>query len=192
MRLALILVALSLGQDDKGESLYKFKTGTFWSYEIKAPEGKGPGLVKMEMKAAGEVDGKTEVETNQFMASGQSHKEKLRWFVKDGVLTWSEVRGEKEKDPVQFLRIGAKKGDTWEWAGMEGRKAKGTYLGLEELKVPAGTYKDVHHCRLEMEEHGDSMAMDVYLVAGVGMLKMSAKMGEEMMSFELKEFKPEK
>jgi hypothetical protein len=191
MRLALLLAAPLLLQDAAADPYYKFKTGTTWTFDVVA-KGKGPDLKKLELKVSGEGTGRTDVESRAWRSEGEPRVQSLRWTIKEGFLIWVEVRDGAEKDPIQLYKPGSKKGDTWEWMEGEKRRAKGTNLGTEEVKVPAGTYKDALHLQFEIQEGGPKVTLDIYLAAGVGPVKMVGGSGTDSMGYELKEFKPAK
>jgi hypothetical protein len=186
-----LLAASLLAQDDKGQSLYKFKTGTTWTFDVKTT-GEVPKLAKMEFKVTGEADGKVEVETRAFREEGEPRVETLQWSVNGGgFLVWTEVRKGSTRDPMHLLKLGAKKGDVWEWKD-EDRNRKGTHLGVEELKVPAGTYKDATRVKIEITDGPGTYALDFHLVPGIGVVRMSGGAGANTITMELKEFKPAK
>jgi len=194
MHAAFLLAASLLVQDDRGEPLYKFKTGTAWVFDGSAV-GKGPKMSKMELSVAGESGGKIDVDSRKFQGEGGPKSDVLRWRVDEGMLIWAEVHGGAEKRPVRILRLGSAKGDAWEWSDGETYKFKGTNLGAEEVKVPAGTYKDAIHTRVELQllQGGqEKFSMEFWLAPGVGPVKMVAGDERGSVTLDLKEFKPAK
>lgn len=193
MRLVLAIAAVAFLLDDNAEPFYKFKAGTFWTFEATKKPAKGPKMSKLEFKVVKEEEGKIELESKAHRDGSEPQVESLRWAVKDGILTWSEIRSGEEKTTMQLYKLGSKKGDTWEWAITEGGKAKSTHLGREEVKVAAGTYKDALHVQFEMVDGPVKFTMEIYFAAGVGPVKViGGSTDEDRTTLELKEFKIEK
>ena len=190
MRLLLLAAAPFLLQESAADPYYKFRPGTTWTYDVVA-RTKGPNPTKLELKVSGQDAGVTDLESRAWKGEGEPRLQMIRWSVKDGILTWAEVRDGAEKDPIQVYKPGSKKGDTWEWLE-EKRRGKGTHLGTEEVKVPAGTYADAIHLQFEMQGEGPKFTLDIHLAAGVGPVRMAAGNAGDSMAYELKEFKPAK
>lgn len=188
MRSVLLWAAFLLAQDDTGESLYKFKAGTAWTFEG-VRTGKGPNLSKMELRVSSETPGRTELEAKRYRGGDEPEVTTVRWSVDQGILSWAEVRDGKERDQMQLHKAGSKKGDTWEWTRDENLKAQGKNLGVEEVKVPAGTYKDAIHTRVEPQGSAEKFGIDFYFAPGVGPVKMVAADERGSLTLELKEFK---
>lgn len=179
MRIAIALLAVFLsspGPEDTGEQFYKFKVGTKWTM-------KQTGLDE-ESKVTTEVtkneDGKVWIESKEYRKDEESPKVKtLVWYVEGGLLVWAE----KLLPVFNLYKLGSKKGDSWTAGpGMpEGAQAK--HMGIEEVKVPAGTYKDAVHVQITIKE----TAADFYLAPGVGLIKTT--MGDagkvELTEFQL-------
>jgi len=189
MSLALLIAAAILTPQDPADPYYKFKVGTTWKLESSDGAAKEGKISKIELKVVKEEAGKVDLESKTTQGVEEPRVQALRWSVAAGVLTWSEFADGAEKDPVPFLKAAAKKGDTWQWSD-KGRAAKVTHLGLEEVKVPAGTYKDVVHMRCEMKEDPITMGLDVYFAPGAGPVKVILSFDEKDKTvLELKEFK---
>jgi hypothetical protein len=186
-----LLAASLLVQDGTGESLYRFKAGTAWTFEG-TRTGKGPNLSKMELKVLSETPGRTELEAKRFRGGDEPEVVTVRWSVDQGILSWVEVRDGKERDQLQLHKAGSKKGDTWEWTRDENLKAQGKNLGVEEVQVPAGTYKNAIHTRVEPQGSPEKFGIDFYFAPGVGPVKMVAADERGSLTLELKEFKPAK
>jgi hypothetical protein len=88
-----------------------------------------------------------------------------------------------------LLKPGTKKDDIWSAGGDERNAGEGKNLGIEEVKVGAGTYADaIHtHVSLKSEER-----IDFYLVPKVGLVRFVRARGDRQVTIELKEFKPGK
>jgi hypothetical protein len=191
MGLVILLAASLLAQDDPCESIYKFKPGTTWSF-IGVRTGKGPNFSKMELKVLSGTPGRTELEAKRYRGGDEPEVVTVRWSVDQGILSWAEIRDGKERDQMQLHKAGAKKGDTWEWTRDDDQKAQGKSLGVEEVKVPAGTYKDAIHTRVEPQGGPEKFGIDFYFAPGVGPVKMVAGDERGSLTLELKEFKSAK
>jgi len=186
MRVASICLLLAFAQES-ADPYYKFAKDTAWTYSMTGPDGKA---AKMTIKVTGEKDGKVMVEMAQAEKGNES---KLAWYVDGGIFYWSEKKGDAYKEAIGMWKVGSKKGDTWNSPGTDLiQKHSGTNLGKEDVKVPAGAYKDAVHVRLDIVEHNDTVKLDVYFVEKVGIVKMAYNMGEMKMSMDLEEFKPVK
>jgi hypothetical protein len=90
--------------------------------------------------------------------------------------------------PLPILKSPFKIGDAWDWSGkmsMAGQDndAMGhiTVSGPETVKTPAGTFKAIKiHFLMTIDMNGQKMEIptDYYLVAGVGMVRQTAQVGE--------------
>lgn len=189
MNLALLIAAAILAPQDSADPYFQFKVGTTWTLEATTLPKTGPKVSKMEFKVVKEGAGVVDLETKATRNGKEPQPEQLRWSVVDGMLTWTEVHGGGETNPIRFYKVGSKKGDTWDWT-FEGASVKGTNLGTEEVTVAAGTYKDALHVRCDIKDGETTFSMDLYLAPGVGPVKLSAGAGEKDRNvLELKEFK---
>jgi hypothetical protein len=87
--------------------------------------------------------------------------------------------------PITMLKLPAKQGDTWEW-GDKGRGYTTTYVGEEEIEVPAGRMK----ARRVALNVAPTITLSVWLVKGIGPVKMTTE-GTGVVQV-LKSFKPGK
>jgi hypothetical protein len=113
----------------------------------------------------------------------------------DGVYRY--VAADKEVKPeLRFLALPPKKDQTWDVMAMVGpEKLKGTFKSgeMDELKVPAGTYKNVVTVTgTEFEANGQKLSMTYYFAKDVGMIKQTIKIGGTEVVLELEEFVPGK
>lgn len=171
----LVLLALASLQDE----FYKFKPDTAWTY--KRVEGSEERVIVG--KVLHEKDGRVTLDWKENKLDGSLHEaSEVAWFVKDGVLT-AEARGKDNGFVLELpvLKAGSKKDDTWSSAAGESK-----HHGTEEVKVPAGTYKDAVRTQLKA---GDTL-IDFWLAANVGLVKITVVPGNgDAIHFELKEFK---
>ncbi|HVE39444.1 MAG TPA: hypothetical protein VNM14_06110 [Planctomycetota bacterium] len=189
MRIAAFILLLAIPQDS-ADPYYKFAKGSTWSYGMNVGED-GPKNLKMKMTVTGEADGRITVDMAQGAEGG--HETKMLWYVADGLLYWGEKKGDKLNEAIGIFKIGSKKGDTWSAPASETvQKHSATHQGREEVKVPAGVYKDAVHIKLEVQEANGNIQLDMFLVEKIGVVKMVYGLGEKKMSMDLEEFKPAK
>jgi hypothetical protein len=187
LKASAILAALALlPTQDTGAQFYKFTKGTVWKYKATTPDSKDD---KLRIETTGEDDGKV---TAIFELSGERGKKSvLRWWVEDGYLFWGEKHGEKLGEIMGLYKVGSKKGDTWKLDAKDGRQGQeGRHEGLEEVKVPAGVYKDAVHIKVKVLP--ESVAISFYLVEKVGLVKISFNEGDKLSELLLEEFVPAK
>ncbi len=180
-----MLLALLAVQDASLDAFYKFKPGSTWSYDRVEKDAKRT----VSARAVGEENGRMKIDWQEHNADGSLHEaEDFTWFVKDDVLR-VEVRNRNNGGvfEVPLLKAGVKKGE--KWSNPEGES---TFLGPEEIKVPAATYKDALHVRLNLGAADPPIPIDIYLVPKVGLVKVSITSDEGPNSFELTEFKEAK
>lgn len=176
-----MILLLTLALQDE---LYRFKPETAWTY--KRVQGNEEKLIAA--KVVEDRDGQTLLDWRESKPDGSDAQDsEILWIVRDGIL-WAEARGKGEAQAfLRFpvLKAGSKKDDTWTTDAGESR-----HHGLEELKVPAGTYKDVVRTQLKT---ADGTLVDFYLAPKVGLVKAGVVTSSgETITFELKEFKPAK
>lgn len=173
-----LLLALAL-QDAALDALHKFKPETAWTY--KRLEG------GVERKIAARAVGESTIEWKELNADGTPYKNsELRWVVKEGIL-WAEAKFEDgDVMELSVLKAGTKKDDRWTTA-----LGESTHLGVEELKVAAGTYKNAVKTRLKIGPDDAPTVVEFHLVPGVGLARITVVVGGGAPdSFELTDFKP--
>jgi hypothetical protein len=106
--------------------------------------------------------------------------------VSDKGLSRLSVDGKDLTEPSHFLRLPAKKGDTWT-AG----KNSYTVGEMEEVEVPAGKFKAIPVTN-DAELNGQKMKATAWYAPGVGMVKTTTILGELEMKSVLKTFTPAK
>jgi hypothetical protein len=177
----MMTIALALMLQDE---FFKFPAETSWTY--KRVQNDQERVITA--KVLGEKDGRVRLDWTEAKLDGTlQENSEVTWLVKEGIL-WAEVRAKGEEAvslALPVLKVGSKKDDTWTTdAGAS------THQGTEEVKVPAGTYKDAVHTSLKAE--GDTL-INFYIVPKVGLVKVTvASAGGDAITFELKEFKPAK
>lgn len=101
------------------------------------------------------------------------HSQETYMGSKDGYFCWGTLANGKFEAKMRMFKYGAKAGDTWDgWAAKEEGQSEVTvkYVGLEEVKVTAGTYKDVAHVNVAVK---DGPTLDYYFAAKMGMIKFT-------------------
>lgn len=191
MSLLLLAAAVLAASQDSADAYYKFKVGTTWTLQAPASE-KSPRITKLELKVVKEEAGRIELESRRYIGGDEPNLQIMCWSVADGMMSWSELREGAERDKAGLLKVGSKKGDSWEWI-MNDKKGKVTNLGTEEVKVPAGTYKDTVHVQCALKDGPADFSLDLYFAPGAGPVKLVTRLGDQPgQSLELKEFKPAK
>jgi hypothetical protein len=111
----------------------------------------------------------------------------------DGVYVSRE--GDREfSPPLRQFAFFARTGDIWKWRGTFGAKKRVDefkHRGLEEVKVPAGTYNAV--AVLQTTDGGDDITF--WLARGVGVVRLSGKteldpkVGKVVFEWKLKSYR---
>lgn len=179
-----MLLALLALQDPSLDAFYKFKPGTAWTYKRVENDVQR----RIEAKVVDEVDGRVRLEWKELNLDGSLYKKStVTWFVKDGVLRAEAASDNEGGFEIPVLKAGMKKDE--KWSNAEGES---TFLGPEEVKVPAGAYKDALKVRLGIGGPDSPAHIDFHLVPKVGLVKLSVTSNEGPNSFELSEFKEAK
>jgi hypothetical protein len=190
---SLMLVALiSASQGDTGEQYYKFPKDTSWTYEGATEGSKRKTVLTVATEEAQQVRLVSKSYDNGKNETGLPVS--VVWAVEEGFLSWwTEGKNGKRMDAMQLYKLGSKKGDTWKGAPVKAPDvSEVTHLGTLEVKVPAGTFKNVTEVRVKYPSSPDTneFTMDFYLAPKVGMIKMETKVGGKTASLmELTEFK---
>lgn len=157
----------------EGEEYWKFKTGTKWEYTEKQGEVK----IISQVQAKEMKDDKLVLESKREVPEQDAEEKTMYTYAKDGYIVWAE-EGEDGaiREYLRIWKIGSKKGDTWT-STMGESELTLTFLGIEEVKVEAGTYKDARRVGFEMkdEEKGQTLTGEYWLVPNVGLVKMQMK-----------------
>ncbi len=182
--LAAALIPLLL-QEDRAEQLWRFKSGSAWTYEVGEGAEKGRGV----QTVTGEKGGRVLLELKKFKGDGTIPSQTIKqahWF-ENGYVMW----GYHETDgnygiTYRMWKVGARKGDRWKAVATEVQvDAEMEYRGPAEVKTAAGTYKQAHH--VAALENGEAI-LELHLVEGVGLVKWVDKRGS--FSMELTRFVP--
>ncbi|MBI2931316.1 MAG: hypothetical protein HYY16_06670 [Planctomycetes bacterium] len=187
MKLAVLFaVMVGVQQGDDLEPLWKFKKGTTWTYE----QTEGTKKAKVTRKVINE----SAAPAMLFVESKTVAKDE-KISPKTETIVWAADAGlklcEKKGDTItmKYLVIPSNSGEAWTYSDAQGKKIQGTRLKTGEVKVPAGTYEETVHTRLEMP---DGETVDFYLAPEVGLIKMVREKDSETSTLELTEFKEPK
>jgi hypothetical protein len=186
--LLLVLAPAARAADDlkmAAESpYYPLKVGNTWYYKI--------GDTKFEMKVTKleKVDDQTVARIEMSVGGKPQAVEKVG--VKDDGLYRYMFEDKKADPPVRFLKLPPKKDETWEVKSTIGaEKLAGTFKSgeVDELKVPAGTYKNVVTSSSDnLDANGTKISFTYYFAKDVGMIKQTITIQQQQVVIELEKF----
>jgi hypothetical protein len=193
LHLSLGLLALLL-QADASDSLWKFEKGRIWLYNSKTHTGGKDYFTKYTEEVVEAGDNKIRIKCHSEQEGGgvvATQDEVFDWTVKDGFLVGL---GEGDTDPVRYFQIGAKKGQSWKTRTLLEEKGEAKFVGTEEIKVLAGTYKDAIHVEMNASVPGPDgkpvkAITHCFLVPKVGLVKLEWRLGDASIVKELVELK---
>ncbi len=112
---------------------------------------------------------------------------------KDGVYRHS-LGGQKAEPAVKFVKLPIKKGESWKVESkLMGQELKANFKeGEDQVKVPAGTYKNALTVSGDMEAMGQKMDLTQWYAKGIGMVKTVITVGGNKIEMELDKFTPGK
>ncbi len=87
------------------------------------------------------------------------------WYLEDGYVLWGAQDGEQTTPWWRVFKVGSEEADTWDGPGGKG---KAVNLGVKEIVVPAGTFPDSLHIRVD---DADGKSHDFYYAPVVGLVK---------------------
>jgi hypothetical protein len=184
----LMLVVLAGSPARSGEKaardFYPLKEGTTWHYKV--------GENRFTLKAGKtEKVGKADAVRVELILLGKNTSFEHVGVTSEGVVRYS-FEGKKADPPVLFLKLPAKKGQTWKVESkIDGQLMKGTFTeGEEKVKVPAGDYNAITVTGKDMEVNGVKLNVTYYFAEKVGMVKQVLEMGGQKVIIELEKFDP--
>jgi hypothetical protein len=196
--LFVVVLALGLpaaaapGPEDKAletTPYYPLKVGNTWTYKS------GTETITVTVAKLEEIDKQMSA---RIEASGGSIKGPLSENIvikADGIFRVAAV-DKKVEPPVKLLGLPPKKGDSWKIdAKIGSEKLEGKFESgeVDEVKVPAGTYKNVVTVTgSDIDANGVKMSMTYYFAKEVGMVKQSLKIAGQEIVLELEKFEPGK
>jgi hypothetical protein len=105
------------------------------------------------------------------------------------------LEGKEARPPIVVLKLPPKKGQSWKVdSKADGQTLKGTFrVGeVEEVKVPAGTFKALTVTSEDLEANGLKMKITFYYADKVGLVKEVIQTGKQKIVVELEKFEPGK
>jgi hypothetical protein len=143
-----------------------------------------------------DIEGKKQTCARIEMARGDKVEAVEHVAVKeDGVYRYM-FEGKPANPPVRFLKLPPKKDETWEVNSKIGaEKLSGTFKSgeVDEVKVPAGTYKNVITSGSDnLDANGQKISFTYYFAKDVGMIKQTIKIQTQEVVIELEKFEPGK
>jgi len=209
-RIAALLLALSLltpsqgWGDELNESYFPLKEGMRWEYNVISDQGATKKLLITNL-APREVSG-AKVTPRKWELGGSTFIELMKQD-ETGVYRYAEQKGEQAPPnlitPMEcHLKFPIAEGSSWNMAAKLGNSTVNVNLTIEslsdEVKVPAGTFKDCVKIKQEGENDATSVmgyewyAPKVGVVKSLVTIKQKSKEGpkSETRTYQLVSFKP--
>jgi hypothetical protein len=185
---------LLLLQSDASDALWNFEKGRTWLYNSKTHSGGKDYFTKYTEEVVEAGEKKIRIKSHSEAENGgivMTHDDVFEWTVREGFLL---SLGEGNTDPVRLFQIGAKKGQCWGTRTVLEEKGEAKFVGTEEIKVLAGTYKDAIHVEMSASVPGpDGKTVKAithcFIVPKVGLVKLEWKLGDASIVKELVELK---
>lgn len=180
--LAVLVGGFALAQPpaDPSGGLYPLKKGSKWVYKT------GDQTVEVEVVGPEKDGWKLDTKVN-----GKSVANEVVQVKADGVYRLS-VKGDKVEPPVLFLKLPAKKGDSWKVDSKVGTQTvKGEFKTSDDkakVKVPAGEFEAVYVECPECDVAGAKSAIKYWFAKDKGVVKLSYSIMNSEAVLELKEY----
>ena len=189
VRILLLVLGIGLLQADTGEQFYRFPRGTTWTYR----QAGATCAWNFVMTVVDDTQGRIVVESKEYRGENLAPQVKtMAWVVEDGCLLWGEFKDGKVGSSLRVYKLGSKQGDTWKSPVGGGKdELEAVHRGTDEVKVPAGTYRDTVQVALFMGPNQQKPLMRVDLAPKVGLVRFG-RTDREQGLVELIEFKPGK
>ncbi len=189
--LPLVLVGSVLADDPVKpieSPYYPLKVGSSWYYKL-ADTHYTLKVTKIE-----EVD-KVPCARIEMFNGERAQTSELVAVKSDGVYRYV-FENNKADPPVLFLKLPPKKDETWEVnSTIRSEKLKGTFKAgeVDEVKVPAGTYKGVYTVSGDnLDANGTKISFTCYYAKDVGLIKHVVKVAGQEVVTELEKYEPGK
>lgn len=189
LALTFVVVSVARAADDKPMETpyYPLKIGTAWNYKagdikvtakvVKCEEIDNQLCARIESSAGGKVLAVEHVAVKE-----------------DGVYRYA-YGNKKVEPPLLFLKLPPVKGQAWNVKSNTGtEKVSGTFTSgmIDEVAVPAGTFKDVYTCTGDCDANGVKVTFTYFFAKDVGMIKQTIKLAAQEITLELEKFEPGK
>jgi hypothetical protein len=188
LSLALLLsscLAISFAADEKikESEYYPFAVGTTWNYTVNGKQKILARVAKHE-KIGKELTALVETVADDKVLATENVG------VKDDGLYRFTMAGLTADPPVRFLKLPAKKGESWKVKSKVGDDEFSATFTLSEgkIKVPAGEYDALIAETDEITVGGAKMSIKVWYAKNVGMVKTIMKIMGNEVTFELDKF----
>lgn len=161
MNLALpLLLALSQAE---GLQDWSFPVGTTWTYAMLDAGAEKTRVLKV-VKVEG---GRTHYEDKTFVKGKEKLDESRSFghYVEKGFLMEARFEDGKPMFPSRVFKLGSKKGDSWTSTDEE-EKPDVTHMGVTQIQVPGGIFREAIHLRLQMR----TGTLDTWRVPGAGVV----------------------
>ena len=186
--LMLAFAAVLLLQDDKvKESPYgPYKVGNQWTYKV------NDMTIVTRISKHEKFDDKM-CAVLETLKDGQSVATEHIEVREDGLYRCA-YNGEKIEPPLRFLKLPAKKGDSWQIESKtQGQNVKGTFtIDEEEIQVGEQKIKAITATANEFEVEGNKMSTKYWFAENHGIVKQWFKQGATEVTLELSKFEPAK
>ena len=189
LALMFVAAAFARGADDKPKETpyYPLKLGTTWSY--KAGDVTITSKVAKWEEMADQQCARIEASAGGKLAAVEHVAVK-----EDGVYRFA-YGGVKADPPLMFLKLPPVKGKTWDAGTTIGTtKVTGTFTSdmVDEVVVPAGTFKNIYMCTADCESGGVKLTIKSFFAKDIGMIKQVIKSADQEVTVELEKFEPGK
>jgi len=181
LALAVALTAQEGG--GKETEWYPLKKDTTWTYKV-------PGnSIVMKVTNPADKDG-AKVET---LVNGKSIANEHIQVKEDGVYRTS-INGLKPEQPVRFLKLPPKEGESWDVeTKIQGQAVKGKFTtSKEKVTVPAGSYDAFKVEGKDFDIAGMKTNITYWFADKVGIVKLSFSLGGTDAVLELEKYEPGK
>jgi hypothetical protein len=173
------------GQDKVGKTPYfPAAVGTAWEY--RAGDNRFTHKVARHEKVGGVTCARVEQLINNKVVAYEDVG-----VTAEGVSRYA-FDGKEAKPPITFLKLPAKKGQTWKVESKIGdQTVKGSFKSGEAgtVKVPAGTYKNAVTVTSEdLEVNGIKTKVVYYFAEDVGLVKLEWGAGKSKVVIELEKY----
>ncbi len=163
------------------EAFYPMKVGTKWTYAI---SGKNDKMIVEATKE--ETVGDFKAVRLEGSLNGNVLATEVVGMQKDGIYRY-QYGDQVVKPALRYCKLPARKGESWEQEiTINDQKAKvKCETTIENVKVPAGEFKDAVVVKVEVDDNGQKVLTTYYFAENVGIVKQAVEIGEIKFVLEL-------
>lgn len=176
MRVLLIAFAAWLAAAPEAGTFYRYPQGTVWTYDADFA-----GARRRVTYTIAEVENeRRHVEFDVFREGdpGATASDDLLWYEKDGLVLISHDEMDGTDVPSWSVwKTGAQPGDQWKGPNA----TESTFVGEEDVEVPAGKFERTVHVRVRADA-----VFDFWYAPGTGLVKSLRTEGEQKDSLVLR------